>query len=331
MDSVIVLAKTTTLFLLIAVGWLSRRRGYLSAEATSILGRFVVDFSLPALILVQLIATVDRHTLRQDWASLVLAVLVLGLALGLGVALSPALAPRKSRSTCAFLIGIPNWIYLPLPIAQELFGGDGVRAVLLCNIVFQLLLWSVGLAVLRGRLDRGALRRALLNPGLAAALIGIGLAILAPELRTYQALSLSAAPSAGPIAVKVVLDSAALLGQLTIPLSLLLIGAQLGGMARPKIRDIRLLSSLVAARLLLGPLVTVLAFQGLGALGWAVPEVPRKVALLISAMPVAVTCGIITERYGGDADLSAGAIFTSTLLCLLTVPLWMLGFAAWPG
>jgi predicted permease len=48
-------------------------------------------------------------------------------------------------------------------------------------------------------------------------------------------------------------------------------------------------------------------------------------------MPVAVTCGIIAERYDGDTALASRAIFTSTLLSLLTLPLVLWAFAqlAW--
>lgn len=78
----------------------------------------------------------------------------------------------------------------------------------------------------------------------------------------------------------------------------------------------------------MGPLCTLLAFRGLGWLGWSIPEVPRRVALLIAAMPVAVTCGIITERYGGDTELAARGIFATTLVSLVTVPLLMVAFEA---
>lgn len=327
MTSAIVLAKAATLFLLIAVGWLSRRRGYLSADSTSILGRFVVDVSLPALIVVQMIATVDRQSWREDWASLALAAVVFVVALGSGLISSRLFAPRSSRATYAFLVGIPNWIYLPLPIAQELFGSAGVRSVLICNITSQLLLWTAGVAVLRGRLRGDALRKALLNPGIIAAVVGIAVAVLMPESQSWLGARVSDG-ALGPAIARVLLDSLHLLGSLTIPLSLLLIGAQLGGMPRPRSGDLRALSSLLSVRLLVAPLVTLLAFRALSTLGWAMPEVPRRVALLIAAMPVAVTCGIITERYRGDAELGARAIFASTLASLITLPALMLAFEA---
>ncbi len=331
MTSAIVLAKTATLFLIITVGWLSRRRGYLRADTTSILGRFVVDVCLPALIVVQMIATVSRDSWRADGASLALAGIVFLVALGLGLGSAVIWAPRQSRSSYAFFVGIPNWVYLPLPIAQALFGPAGVRAVLMCNVVSQLLIWSVGVTVLRGRVSQEALRKALLNPGILAAAVGIALALLVPEAKTWRSASLMNGASLGPALAKVLLDSLALLGSLTVPLSLLLIGAQLGGMRARRRPPATLLWSLVTTRLVVGPLVTLAVFQGITALGWVLPDVPRRVTLLISAMPVAVTCGIMAERYEGDTALGARAIFVSTLLSLLTLPLvlWAFERLAW--
>jgi predicted permease len=128
-----------------------------------------------------------------------------------------------------------------------------------------------------------------------------------------------------------VLEAVHLLGSVTIPLSLLLIGAQLGGMTASKRPGGRGLSALVASRLLVAPLLTVAAFQALAAVGWTIPAVPLRVAILVSAMPVAVTCGIIVERYGGAVPTAARAIFVSTLASIVTVPLVLYAIVAFVG
>jgi len=43
-------------------------------------------------------------------------------------------------------------------------------------------------------------------------------------------------------------------------------------------------------------------------------------AVIIVAMPVAISCTMFAERFGGDSQLSASSIFLSTLLSLVTVP-----------
>ena len=44
------------------------------------------------------------------------------------------------------------------------------------------------------------------------------------------------------------------------------------------------------------------------------------VAYLIATMPVAISCSMFTERFGGDVSLGAQGIFYSTFFSLLTVP-----------
>jgi predicted permease len=50
-------------------------------------------------------------------------------------------------------------------------------------------------------------------------------------------------------------------------------------------------------------------------------ELTRLVTVLVFAMPVAVSCVIFVERYGGDRDLASQGFLYSTLASLLSVPL----------
>jgi len=124
----------------------------------------------------------------------------------------------------------------------------------------------------------------------------------------------------------VILDSLSMAGSLTVPLSLLLIGAQLGGFELRNPRSCSCLPQVVLARLLLGPAATLALFFLLHALGWTIPRVPLEVCALISAMPIAVSCTVFAERFGGDVPLSARATFYSTLASLVSVPIvfWLL-------
>lgn len=56
--------------------------------------------------------------------------------------------------------------------------------------------------------------------------------------------------------------------------------------------------------------------------GLAIGEVPRLTGYLIAAMPVAISCSIVTERFTGETDLAAKSIFYSTLLSIVTVPVF---------
>jgi predicted permease len=277
-----------------------------------------VDVAFPALVFTQMLRTVDAASLREGWFSPVLCGLLILVAYGVGLALAPVFGGKTQRNTFLFLVAIPNWVFLPLPIAEALYGGAGVRAVLLFNAGAQLVLWSFGVWILHGTV-RQAARNLLTNTGLWATALGIGMALVFPAARDLETID-SATASTGGLIGGALVQALAMVGSLTIPMSLLAIGAQLGGLMVPVHRFPRALWGVLLGRLIVAPLVTL-------ALGWAatraglqIPEVTRLVGYLIATMPVAISCSVMAERYHGDVPLAAQGIFYSTLFSLLTVP-----------
>jgi predicted permease len=317
-ESRVVLIKIAGMFLIILAGWLARRRGFLRDEASGILSRVVVDAAFPALVFTQMLRTVDAAALRQDWLLPLLPVPLVAIAYLVGLGVAPLFGGKAQRNTVLFLITSPNWVFLPLPIAEALYGSAGVRVILLCNVGAQLALWSIGVWILHGKISQ-ALRNLATNIGLWATAGGIALALAFPALRGLG--NLHEPPSSlGGIAGTALVDALTMVGSITIPLSLLAIGAQLGAIPI-SIRRLRApLWGVVVARLLAAPLVTI----GLGMVlekgGFHLPTVTRMVLVLVAAMPVAITCSVMAERYGGDTQLAAQAIFLSTMFSLFTVP-----------
>ena len=314
----VVLIKIAGMFLVIVIGWLARRRGFLAAEFTATLSRLVVDVAFPALVFTQMLRTVDAAALREGWFSPLLCGLLIVVAYLVGLVVSPLFSGKGQRNTFIFLVAIPNWVFLPLPIAEALYGSAGVRTVLLGNVGAQLVLWSFGVWILHGTL-RQAARNLLTNAGLWATALGIGLALLFPAARELETIDPTTASPGGLIGGALV-QALALVGSLTIPLSLLVIGAQLGGLTIAVHRFPRALWGVLLARLIFAPLATL-------GLGWAaiqagvqLPEATRMVGYLIATMPVAISCSVMAERYNGDVQLAAQGIFYSTFFSLLTVP-----------
>ena len=314
----VVLVKIAAMFLVIVVGWLARRRGFLAAEFTATLSRLVVDVAFPALVFTQMLRTVNADALRAEWFSPLLAALIVFGAYFVGLAVSPLFCGPAQRKTFVFLVTIPNWVFLPLPIAEALYGAAGVRTVLLCNAGAQLVLWSFGVWILHGSI-RQALRNLLTNTGLWATALGIALALLFPAVRELETVTAAGASLGGMLGGALV-QALAMVGSLTIPLSLLTIGAQLGELTIAVHRFPRPLWGVMLARLILAPLAMLaLGYAAIRA-GIRIPDTTRMVCYLIATMPVAISCSVMTERYGGDATLAAEGIFYSTLFSLLTVP-----------
>jgi predicted permease len=292
----VVLSRIAVVLVLVALGWAARRLRVLDGAALAPLSRLVVDVAFPALVFTQLLRTVSPAALAAEWfvpaAGFVMLAGGWTAARGMG-----------SR-TAAFCAGLPNWVFLPLLIAEALYGDAGTRTVLLFNAGAQVALWTVGVRTLRGRGDAGALVRI---PGLWATGAGIALALLVPG-------------AARPPAVAAVgLEALTMLGTLAVPLSMCITGATLaevplGRALRPDGELLRI----VGARMVVAPAAVGAA---LWAAGTSVEPRVRVLLLLIAAMPVAVNAAVHARRFGGDADLAARAVLWSTLASLATVPL----------
>jgi predicted permease len=314
----VVFLKIAAMFLVIVGGWLARRRGFLAADFTATLSRLVVDVAFPALVFTQMLRTVNAAALREGWQGPLLCGLLIFIAYFTGLLLAPVFSGRAQRNTFIFLTAIPNWLFLPLPIVQALYGDTGVRTVLLCNVGAQIVLWSFGVWILHGQM-RQAAKNLYTNTGLWATALGIAIALLIPAARNLETIDPASAPL-GMMLPGALVQALAMVGSLTIPMSLLAIGAQLGELTIAIHRFPRVLWGVLLARLVFAPLVTVACGFALMKMGATIPAETRMIVYLIAAMPVAISCSVMTERFGGDTMLAAEGIFYSTFFSLLTVP-----------
>lgn len=307
-----VVPRFVALFLVVGAGWLARRRGWFGPETTVALGRLSVELAFPCLTFTQMLRTLGRENLAASWPEFALGCVILLVAGATGALLAWRVEPSR-KATVTFLVGMPNWIFLPLPVAAALCGDAGVRVVLLVNVPMQVILWTAGVALLQGGL-RGAhsLRALLTNPGLVATAAGAAASLLWPSSATWHEQ---------PVWAASLVQTLSLVGAMTIPLSLLVTGAQLAELERAP-ASVRVLPVTLAGRLLVAPLLTlpllVLARRWL-------PVAPETalVVQVIAAMPIAVSCGVFVDRFGGDRQLTARAISLSTVLSLGTVPVFL--------
>jgi malate permease and related proteins len=296
------LATVAPVFVVIACGFAMRRLGKLRPEADSSLFSVAVNFLYPCLIAHSVLGNAALRDLRNVLlAPLVGALLLLG---SLVVAVIAARLLRLNRpqpsSTFAFTAAIPNWGYLPIPLVQGLFPESTTGVLFVHNIGLELMLWSVGVWFLAGE---GSWRRAF-NIPFFAILAALGLNLL----------------HAGEWLPGFVLDSLRFLGQAALPLSLLLTGVSLadavgeGGLLRNAGTT---LAGCVVKLGVLPPLILLAA-------KWLPCSVELKQVLVVqAAMPCAMVPVILARYYNADSGTAVRIVLASTILGLLTIPLWL--------
>jgi predicted permease len=285
----------------------------LSAAWTGHLSRLVADVAFPALCF-RGITRAQQVFSPQGIAVMALGFLTHFAALLLGWAMAGWLGlSGPVRRAFAFCVAVGNWIFLPLPMGQALYGVDGTTIVLLHNIGAQIFLWTAGMAMLRGHTDVRDLAVGMVrNVGLWAT--GLGLLVVFGGLTT--------APSWIPTSLLWVLGAALeALAMATVPLALLAIGAQLAE-APEASQPWKPVLGIVVGRLAVAPALIVAGLiVARSKFGFPLGPVALHMEALISLMPVSVTAGALTLRYDVEPQMTARAIALATLTATVTVPL----------
>lgn len=322
-DEVLLVIETIVmLFLVILSGIVVRKTGLLDEGTTKKLSNFVVDFTFPALVFTSMLRTVDTQRLGDYWHLPVIGLCIMLLGVGIGYLALPFFKKKQKKihhGSVAFVIGTPNWLFIPLPIAIALYGDDGERAVLLLNVGALLVFWSVGVWIVKGgKPDLSSLRKLAMNPGLLATLLGIAVALLFPWARTLEGLDITNT-GVGLAASSILIQALAFIGDVTVPLSMVVTGSLLAGAGAGNAWS-RQIIAISAIRLIVVPACIIMVLWLAGMIGIRMASYLETIIIITSAMPVAVTCSVVVEKYDRDVPTVSRTIFVTTLASVVTIP-----------
>jgi len=303
-----VLAITTPIYLLIGLGYLSGRGGLFTAGELRVLGRFVLMFSLPAL----LFDAVSRRTLEEVLNGAYLLAYAAGSLAVLGIGLAWARWRRGAPISLAALQGMgmssSNSGYVGFPILQQLLGPAAGAVLALTMLVENLIVMPLALALADAG-GHGSVRRAFAqslkglvrNPLVIAIVAGLIFALAGwrlpqPAARTVQIL----AAAASPVALFVIGGT--------------LVGLKLEGVRGDILR-------VAFGKLALHPL----AVFGALALLPAIDPTLRFVAIVLAAMPMLGIYPVLAQKHHHERFCAATLLVTTVLsFFTLSAGLWWL-------
>lgn len=313
-----ILTAIAPVFLLMGLGAGLRATGKLTKEADTSLMRLVVQVFYPALILRFILGNEALHNPSNLFLAPSVGFGTIVLGFGVAAVLGRLLGLKKGAGhrTFAFTGGIYNYGYMAIPVIAAVFPAqkDSILAVLLLhNVGVEVAIWSAGIMLITGHVSRDAWRH-LVNPPVLALLVALALTLTGID----QYL-----PSAFYAFIAFLADCA-------IPVALILAGTMLTDLLRdraPLLQPLRVPLGACLHRLLLMPL----AFLGLAAmLPGLTPEL-RIVMLVQAAMPAGIFPIVISRHYNGHLLTAIQVVFATSLLSLLTTPLWINLGLRWLG
>ncbi len=275
-------------FLIIFIGFIF---GKIRKPDLSIVSDIVIYIALPALAITSMLdKKIVLANAARIWGSAVFVIIGVGV-----IAFIIFTLLKKKHSGLYLPISIMNAVNIPFPIIYLVYGSEGLYAATLYMIPCSILTYSLGIYVASGKDWKTSLKEVFKIPPIYASLIGLMLNLFEVSVPD------------------IILRPLEIIGLMTIPLVLLVLGNNLSRMKSITSIPTTLLSSFLRVGVGLGlGLLAVELFDLTGIL--------RAVVILESAMPAAVNAAIITTRYKNEAELVSSVVFVTTIASLVTIP-----------
>ena len=284
------------LFLYMLCGVIVAKLRIIRDDNRQVVVRLLMDVAMPMMVL----SAFNKPTTAEDIkASFLVMVIALAgcVVTGLIGKVIWRNEPENKRKVLMYASMFSNAGNAGLPILKLVFDDIGVFLGSMYLIPPRILQWTVGLGFFVKPKKGSWVRNVALNPMVVTIYIGAVLMATGWQI-----------PGVFGTAIEN-------LGNMTAPLSMILIGATLSGMNLKMLLD-RSVLLISALRLLVFPMLFAVGLKWLGT-----DLTTMNICVILLAMPVASNTAAMAERYGGDYVFASACVSVTTLLSVLTVPL----------
>lgn len=291
----VVLSQVSTLFFIMAVGYLLGKLDKINEAGTKQMSTVLVYFATPCVII---------DSFQTDWDEAMLRTLGIGTLAMVGCFVFYILSgylffrreERDLQAPLRFGAIYGNTGFIGLPLVEAVLGKEALIYGVMAMVIFNVCIFTHGVAMMGGR-EVLSPRKVLFSPGLVAVAIGL------PLFLTRTALP-------GPIGAGI-----RYIGNLNTPLAMVVIGAQMARADLLRTFREKKLYTAAAVKLLLMPLLTALVLLPL-----KLDATFYIAAVILGGAPSAGLTSMLSEQYGRDVEHAAQLVSLSTLLSIFSLP-----------
>ena len=181
MNFTALLNTIATLFIMLIVGYIAGKLGIVDGVASKKLSNLIITIAQPALIIYSIV----KMQYSAENLELGLKTLALGFAVHLFMGAVAFIACLKikelnERKILEFSMVFGNTGFIGIPIMESLFGDVGGFMASFIVVSFNILMWTLGIAILGRKRDdiKLTLKKALINKGTIPSVIGFSVFLL---------------------------------------------------------------------------------------------------------------------------------------------------------
>lgn len=302
MDITILATKMIELFLMMFLGYIIFKLKVIDDHFVKKFSRLILDVTMPAMILSSVLNLTERQALGDVLTAFAVSSILFFILLPvIGLMLAKLFRVKKNQvGLYTYMNTYSNVGFMGFPVIAAIAGAVGTFYTAIFNLIFNLSIFSLGVWLM----NKDQNNKSKFDPKL---LCTPGIIVAALSIVVYF---LNIKPPA------MICDTVEAVGSITSPSAMLIIGCTLAKMDVKSIfGDWRLYPWAIIKQLII-PLLLWIPFTLV-----IKNELLLIITYILSAMPVANSAVLFANTYGGDHELAARAIFISTLISLITVPL----------
>ena len=319
MDISVIIGQTAKLFIILCLGFALARLELLDLHTKQKLTKILLYVTTPLMMIdafydrmkmQDLQLSSDSHASVPVGMLFIYAFAFYFIMIALSLLLTLVIRPPKSdRRLYIFMTIFGNVGFMGFPLVQSVYGTEGLFYAAIVNSVFNIFVYTFGVVLMGGAGDAENVplkkrirtipwKKLLLTP----AVIGTAVGILIFVFRIHLP--------------DIIADTCGTLGDLTSPLAMLVVGANLSGMKGREVLTNMRMNIYVLLRQTALPLIFWLLISRI-----VQHPVLTPTLLLMCCMPVANTTALFATEYNGNEKLASQGIFLTTLFSLVSFPL----------
>lgn len=308
MDFLQTLFSMLSIVIMIAVGVLITKLGWIKEDGKDLLMKLTVQVSLPCLIFESILSDFNKSNLISMSSDLILPFLSTLFSMVLGILTANLLhIPKGKKGIFISIFFNSNTVYMGLPVNMAINGEASVPYVMLYYIVSIVFFWTFGIYFIASDASDGK-KRSLFSLQTIKDLFSL------PLISFLIALFLLMMNVHVPA---IIFDTMRYLGNLTTPLSMLFIGACICTAPLEQIRSGKEILGALLGRFAAAPVIMIsLLFF------FPTNRLAGKVYLIQAVMPVMANTAILARSYHCDEDYASVVTVMSTVLSVIVVPIY---------
>ena len=287
------------LFSLIAIGTICRKKNIIKPEGKIILTDLLIYIFLPCNIITSFNMKYSSEILIKFFTIFLFAC----FSQLISFILSKTLYKKEKediKKVLEYATITSNSGFMGLPIIDGIYGVEGLMYASVALVPQRIMMWSAGISCFtKAESPLKIIKKVIFHPCIIAVYIGIFLMIFSIKLPYFLSHTIKN------------------VGDCTTSISMILIGIILGEIKSAKSIISPILLKYTFIRLIVIPFLVFMICKTLN-----LNYLSTGIVVLISGMPAGSTTAILASKYNGDYIFGSKAIVFSTLMSIITIPLW---------